>query len=214
MAPDSSVAPAGRRWAYATINQECRLMTKFLCLVLAFFLLPTGSVAQALACTKFVTETPRLDVNEALKGKTIIEEIAVGRLFYREEASGACLPTSERYLVTKFPDGQLRIEARIDGHTLGLKFVNLRSRHFLAVTYFSGGNQYLLKLFQLNEDKITPVKGMPVASNLRAIEIQNDRIVVKNQVTDNDGNRAIVTEHYTIDGDMLVKVVPVSGALR
>ena len=80
----------------------------------------------------------------------------------------------------------------------------------LLLFYHSGANQYVLKLYRINEgsilaDHFTPITGAGLSSNLESIKIKEGTIQVMYQQFSPPHSAVKSTENYKLDGLQLVR---------
>lgn len=176
---------------------------RVLLLSLLVLLSPMAQGEAERGCERFKIEDVNFKHQILRSIETDISDIKSGKLFYRE-ASGACVPTTDTYLLV-FIDGVLpRIAAVLKGHTLELDTISVDNTTYLAAYYFSGGNQYVLSLFEFEMDDLAPVKGPGLSSNIRSIVLDGSHIVVRNQVMDASGAREVLVHEYWIEDGEIV----------
>ena len=134
-------------------------------------------------------------------------KIGVAKLLYCDK-SGDFMPTNERYIIIYSDDAYPIIGSIILGHTVSLKIEDVDGDGELELLsyYFAGGNQYVLELFEISEEKLFPFRNQPGSSNMRSIEIINKKIIVKNNVFTENGERKVEEDIYNIKNGYCEKV--------
>lgn len=133
-----------------------------------------------------------------------------GRLTYNSAERGFD-ETSDTYLVAVV-NGHPEIIDRVHGHTahFEMRDINTDGVRELLLFYHSGANQYVLKLYRINEgtiltDHFTPITGDGLSSNLGSIKITGPTIEVMYQQFSPPHGAVNSTETYRLDGLQLVR---------
>lgn len=131
------------------------------------------------------------------------EKLRVARLWPMNGQGEVAGPSVEAYIVREFLASHPVIEDKISGHHLRIELINCNGGRFIAIYYFSGGNQYVLKLYSwMNNNDIIALSHQPNASNMRDIVFRGDQIIVKNQEYSNSKRgRIVCTDIYRLEGN-------------
>lgn len=134
-----------------------------------------------------------------------------GRFTYQSQARGTD-DTSDTYLVAVV-SGRPQIIDRVYGHTAHFEMLDINADGVreLLLFYHSGANQYVLKLYRINEgailtDHFTPITGDGLSSNLGSITIKGGTIQVMYQQFSPPHGAVNSTESYKLDGLHLVRI--------
>ena len=119
--------------------------------------------------------------------------IYAAKLFYLD-SDGNCLPTDDTYLVSFSERAYPQIIEKVPGQSLTAQVDSFDGDYVLSVFHQANSGQYALNMYKLVAahqafngliSKPVEVEGRPfntIISNLGSIEMQKDRIVVKNSV--------------------------------
>lgn len=159
------------------------------------------------ACAQVVgiveTELPPSKINE--EGSSYV---TIARLMIADE-SGIPMPANERYLVF-YNDNYPVIVDKINGHTpsILIQDYDLDGENEIGLYYFSGGNQYNLRLYEYKNGNVIPFKTQINSSNMRKIEFDDNYIFVYNNSFSENG-RSVTSESWkVIDGDCVFAKEP------
>ena len=140
-------------------------------------------------------------------------KLCSSKLFYEEKDDGF-VPATERYVV-EFVNDRPRIIDGFDCHTVSFQLADVDDNpgDELLMFYFSGGNQFGVKLYEVRGIDVTPLKTQPHSSNMRSVKVKGKNIIVETEEHNLDGGRFISTEIYSVMGGECKLVKEQNGPL-
>ncbi|MCP5381823.1 MAG: hypothetical protein H6912_05580 [Kordiimonadaceae bacterium] len=127
---------------------------------------------------------------------TSFTQFSVWLLLNEDEDYGICGSTTDSYIAGTLYGKMKRIVGYVDGHTVDLKLGQWDNKNLLFVYYHSGGNQYILKIFEILERDISGEPLFVKASNMGSIEVEQHKIIVKNSERLNMNEAKITYDTY------------------
>ena len=143
-------------------------------------------------------ESQSVDIRAA-NGQTIT--VVTAKLFYKNN-SGISAPSNESYILSVIDGKYPKIIDAVEGHSVTFQLVDLDEVKGpeLLVYYFSGGNQYAVKLYGVQGIDITPLETQPGSSNMRSIKIDGKKIIVENEERISESEAFILIDSYAVLG--------------
>lgn len=103
-----------------------------------------------------------------------------------------------RYLVLDPGKSDAVIVDRIDGHTVRLAENTVEKIRFVFAYHQAGGNQYAVTVYVFADHQLLRLRDQPPSSNMRSLAIDGRFLVVENEETDKNGDRAIVATRFDL----------------
>lgn len=129
-----------------------------------------------------------------------IVHYSTARLLYQNQ--GACVGTSETYIVLHSEYGQPRIAGLVEGHNLKIDSYREKLGALFVMSYKAGASQTVIEFSQFNSLNGTFDSFKKFSSNLGYAIFENGIVSIKNQTNDN-GDRAVLLQKYKLSMESL-----------